>query len=114
MRVTITGEELWPQDSGFSSNCVFQVYLSNQSCDENEEKLHDAMLSWLYYENETSITIPVQLSSALDTLIDLHRMLDGALDDRVQPFVAAMRAELIDMVRRIDSLQFRRAPDTGY
>ena len=53
-------------------------------------------------------------SRLLDTLIDLHRMLDGALDDRVQPFVAAMRAELIDMVRRIDSLQFRRAPDTGY
>jgi hypothetical protein len=77
--------------------------------DAIDETLDDAMAAWGNGSEEVEISTRFTLSDALNSAIELHEMpaYDNAIDAAAKPMFDAMRAELAEMISRIDALTFK-------
>lgn len=73
-----------------------------------DETLDEAMATWGNGVEEVTISTQFALRDALDSAIELHQMpaYDNAIDAEAKPMFDAMRAELVEMLGRIDALKF--------
>ena len=76
--------------------------------DALDESLDDAMAAWGNGNEEVVISTQFALRDALDSEIEMHEMPDygRAIDAKSKPMFDAMRAELAEMIERIDTLTF--------
>jgi len=83
------------------------VYLSNETDDDAE--LIEAMTAWVDDTKAVIIAPHFTLAGPVDGLIDLHEMpaLDFNIDLDAKPIFDALKAEMLEQIKRIDSLIFK-------
>lgn len=85
----------------------FQVYISNE-CDD---QLFEAVAAWADESESVSIAHHFNLPDILADSIDGHERHDGIIDPDAKPIFDAMRNDMLEMIRRIDSLQYWSAKE---
>lgn len=73
-----------------------------------DEELNEAMDRWLFSPNEIVISQTFKLSEVLDQEILFHRLWrkKSAICATSRPLFMQMKAELLELVQRIDALEF--------
>lgn len=82
------------------------VYLSNLT--DQRDELLEAMTAWVDDSNNVEIVVNFSVSSPVDYLIDGHKMpaYQDHIDMDAKPVFDALKAEMLEQIKRIDSLTF--------
>lgn len=94
-----------------------KVHLTVSIDNDLDKGLETAMKAWLAGQQHVVIRMGFGLKDVLHTAIEFGRVSMAGDSDELEwdqrPLFAAWKAELVEMIRRIDSLQFAGPEEAG-